>query len=260
MKWKIWILVGLVLVLAIGYGVISRNFLGSDEEDTLVVFAAASIAYVLEDARDPIEAATGVRLVIVEAASSTLAHQIGEGAPAEVFISVDKVWLDYLKDSGYFDGASVEIARNRLVWASPKTIATIVDGRIKVLILSVDEFDPEIITGDPEYVPLGKYAKEYLVTIGAWNENNIIPTQNARSALILLETEAAQRGIIYRTDALSSDKVVFAKEIPEESHSPIIYWAVVVEQSDSEKIKNFMNFLQSEDFKTILTSKGFEVN
>lgn len=236
------------------------NYAPNDEEKTLVVFAAASIAYVLEEARDPIETATDARLVIVEAASSTLARQIGEGAPADVFISVDKTWLDYLKKSGHFDGTPVEVARNRLVWASPKTIAKVADGRINTLVLSVGEIDPRIITGDPEYVPLGKYAKEYLVTIGAWNENNIIPTQNARSALVLLETEAAQRGIIYRTDALSSDKVVFAKEIPEESHSPIIYWAAVVEQSDLEAIKKFMNFLQSEDFKTILEAKGFEVN
>jgi len=231
-----------------------------DGKDGLIVFAASSIAYVLEDARSEIEDAVGTRLVIVAAASSTLARQIEQGAPADIFITADQVWLDYLKGAGHFEGGPLVLARNRLVWASPKTIATMVDGRMKVLVLSVDEFDPKFITGDPEYVPLGKYAKEHLINTEAWVEDWIIPAQNARTALALLETGIAQRGIIYRTDALSSDKVVVAREIPEETHTPILYWAVAVKQSELMATENLLNFLQSEPFKTILKARGFEVD
>ncbi len=241
----------------------------------LVVFTASSMAYVLEMARDPIEKAAGARLVIVEAASSTLARQIAEGAPADVFISADKTWLDYLKKGGHFDGAPVEIARNRLVWTlsfSKEQIETIKKtvtefrkelGEEGGLVIQDNSSEPGMfITGDPEYVPLGQYAKEALSSAGLWEKykDEIVPAENARKAVFLMEMQPSARGILYRTDALSSKNIIIIDEIPEEFHSPIIYWAVVVRQTNPAAIKKFMIFLQSEAFKTILEEKGFEVN
>ncbi|MEE8258567.1 MAG: molybdate ABC transporter substrate-binding protein [Sphingomonadales bacterium] len=229
-------------------------------KDDLIVFAASSMAYIFEDARADIEKATGVKLVIVEAASSTLARQIAEGAPADVFISADVVWLDYLAESGHFEARPIFFARNRLVlvffdgfcnikWAIHPTAPNYIAA------CSINE---RLATGDPQTVPLGKYAVES-IDFYKW-DFPIAPAANARAALALVETGALKGGILFRTDAMSSRMEFQIYEIPAESHTPIIYWAAAVKQSNAEVTENFLNFLQSETFKTILKERGFEVD
>ncbi|MCH7630417.1 MAG: molybdate ABC transporter substrate-binding protein [Proteobacteria bacterium] len=224
-----------------------------ERENQLTVFAASSFAWVLHEQEEFIEGKTGLDIIIVEAASSTLARQIARSAPADVFITADAVWLDYLAEGGYYEGDPVKIARNRLVWA------TALHYYLKAKV--IEPMGP-IITGDPAYVPLGKYALEAMENIGFPEKirQEIIPATSARDALRILETGNIDIGIIYKTDALSSEIMTIFSEIPEESHSPILYWAVAVKQSNSGKTKKFLDFLKSEDFKTILQSKGFEVN
>lgn len=233
-----------------------------ERENQLTVFAASSFAWVLHEQEEFIEGKTGLDIIIVEAASSTLARQITQGAPADVFITADKVWLDYLAEGGHYEAEPVEIARNRLVWAA--------DNHFLPDCPDEDLSPPRkfcndigsVVTGDPDYVPLGKYALETFTKFGIEEAfyGRLIPASSARTALIMLENGAAQMGILYRTDALSSENIMILTEIPEESHSPILYWAVAVKQSNSGKTKKFLDFLKSEDFKTILQGKGFEVN
>ena len=107
-------------------------------------------------------------------------------------------------------------------------------------------------------VPLGKYAAES-IEFYKW-DIPIDPAANARAALALVETGAVKGGILFRTDAMSSKIEFQIYQIPENSHSPILYWAVAVKQSNAKVKENFLNFLQSETFKTILKERGFEVD
>lgn len=263
---------GLLVLLA----VFLMDGLGDKErENQLTVFAASSFAWVLHEQEEFIEGKTGLDIVIVEAASSTLARQIARGAPADVFIAADAVWLNYLAEGGHYEAEPVEIARNRLVW-----VRTFSSEQIEEIRKTIEKFKNEsgekgivsvqgdwgqasvFITGDPDYVPLGQYAKEALINMGMWesHQNRLIPAKNSRQAVFLIETQAPAEGVIYLTDALASENIMVFNEIPQDSHTPIVYWAVAVKQSNSGKTKKFLDFLKSEDFKTILQSKGFEVN
>lgn len=217
---------------------------------TLIVYTASSFAYVLNETKDLIEKETGVPIVISEAASSTLARQIETGAPVDIFVTADLSWLQYLQQKDLVEAEPVEIAINRLVYAAPK-------GQ-DFLHLEIGPF----VTGDPAYVPLGKYAKEALIALGTWQqlEPDLISGVSARDALRILEARAALFGILYRTDVLSSEHVYIVEEIPENLHSPIIYWVVSLKDSNGDATENFINFLKSETFRTILRDKGFAVN
>ena len=261
---KSWGIFAGALVIA---GFLFWNFVKGGNEmqqdygkDDLIVFAASSMAYVLEDARADIEKATGVKLVIVEAASSTLARQIQQDAPADVFISADAVWLDHLKVGGHFEAKPISFARNRLVlvfFDGSCSIQWVIHPTAPNYIAACS-INERLATGDPQTVPLGKYAAES-IEFYKW-DFPIAPTPNARAALALVETEAVKGGILYRTDAMSSKIEFQIYEIPENSHSPILYWAAAVKQSNAEVKENFLNFLQSETFKTILKERGFEVD
>jgi molybdate transport system substrate-binding protein len=228
----------------------------------LTIFAASSFAWVLHENEALIEEATGLKIVIVEAASSTLARQIAGGAPADVFITADKAWLNYLAENGHYEGDPVELARNRLVWAADKNHNPNCPEEKPRLPRHFCNDIPTVVTGDPEYVPLGKFTMEFFKEIRLEDvyRKQMVPASSARIALRMLENHAAEIGILYRTDALSSESIKIIAEVPEESHSPIIYWAVAVKQSNRDATKNFLDFLKSEDFKTILQDKGFEVN
>ena len=213
--------------------------------------------------------------VVLTAVIYLLARQIARGAPADVFIAADAVWLNYLAEGGHYEAEPVEIARNRLVW-----VRTFSSEQIEEIRKTIEKFKNEsgekgivsvqgdwgqasvFITGDPDYVPLGQYAKEALINMGMWesHQNRLIPAKNSRQAVFLIETQAPAEGVIYLTDALASENIMVFNEIPQDSHTPIVYWAVAVKQSNSGKTKKFLDFLKSEDFKTILQSKGFEVN
>ena len=234
-----------------------------ERENQLTVFAASSFAWVLHDNETLIEDGTGLDIIIVEAASSTLARQIARGAPADVFITADQVWLDYLAEGGHYEAEPAEIARNRLV--------LVLTNEVYESCLTLFEYWPnaedylescpfneKLVSGDPKYVPLGKYAQEVIKTYG-W-DNPIVPAPNARAALVMFEKQAVNGAILYKTDALSLPNRFLYNEILEDSHTPIVYWAVAVKQSNSGKTKKFLDFLKSEDFKTILQGKGFEVN
>lgn len=261
MKFKI----GIILFLLVFLGALYAFMAGEEfrPKNAVTVFSASSFAYVLHEEEAAIEAATGLDLTIVEAASSTLARQIEEGAPADVFITADKVWLDYLRDAGHFEGIQVKIAGNSLSLVF--TLETYNDFcNVQFFapptapeVLTACPFEGKVSTGDPEFVPLGKYAKEalefYEIVL------DLVPTANASAALALFETGATGGAILYTTEIRDLDKNITAYPFPKESHQPILYFAAPLKQSNSTATENFLDFLNSEAFKTILKARGFEV-
>ena len=232
-------------------------------DDQLNVFAASSFAWVLRENADLIEQETGLKLVIVEAASSTLARQISEGAPGDIFITADAVWLDYLVESG-LESKPVELARNTIVMVFSGDGEAFLNEFIDASLEEKEQLGKsyKFITGDPAYVPLGKYVRQALEKKGFWEDakESLIPALDARIAIKMLEEGLAPFGYVYKTDALFSEQIIIIEEIPENSHSPIIYWAVALKDSNEVATENFFNFLKSEAFRTILQDNGFETN
>jgi len=263
MKRKFTIPVALAVFAAIAAILLARQPAPRQTENVLTVFAASSLAWVLRKNEDFIEQTTGADLVIVEAASSTLARQITQGAPADIFITADRVWLDYLTERGLFEGAPFEVARNRLVFAlSPQAadycgVVFFAPPNADHL-LGVCPFQGKVATGDFTYVPLGMYAREAIDHFG-W-DLRLVLSQDARAALTLVENGAASAGLLYRTDGLAANSGLVLYDVPEDSHSPILYWGAALKQSNPDATKKFFDFLNSEDFKTILQDTGFEVN
>jgi molybdate transport system substrate-binding protein len=199
------------------------------ESNAVLVFAASSLAHVLDKLAQH-WAGGSPALRFSFAASSTLARQIEQGAPAHLFICADEAWLDYLEQRNLIDSASRRVvATNRLVVVQPGQRAALappesVDALRLALNLDVAGA-PRIVTGDPAHVPLGRYARAALTQLGLWQQASarLVHADNARSALAFVESGEATAGIVYASDALLSTKVRVAARFPAHSHAPIRY-------------------------------------
>jgi molybdate transport system substrate-binding protein len=260
MKLKLVIFLFLLAFMAALYAYM--EFRETQARPKLVVFAASSLAYVFKEEQKTIEGATGLNLVIVEAASSTLARQIAKGAPADIFITADETWLKDLQNRSSLLGPGIEIARNGLVLVFPfKDFSKFC--RVQFFaapsapdLLAACPYSGKVATGDSAFVPLGKYAAEAL------DRNNLsldlIPAADARSALGLFVTGAAGAAILYATDARGFGEGYTSFPFPESSHQPILYFAAALNRSTPAETDKFLAFLKSEAFKTILKARGFE--
>lgn len=225
------------------------------------VFAAASMKTAL-DAVDAIwTAETGHSVTVSYASSSALAKQIEQGAPADVFVSADIPWMDYLDKKGLIDPATrTNLLGNALVLIAPAgttetiTIAPGVDLAGKI-------GDGRIATGDVASVPVGKYAKAALEKLGLWESvgPKIAGAENVRTALALVARGEAKYGIVYATDAKSEPKVTVIGTFPSDSHPPIIYPVAATKESSNPRTAAYLAFLKSDEAGKIFADQGFTV-
>ncbi len=191
----------------------------------VLVFAAASLKTALDAIAAQWRAETGKRATISYAASSTLAKQIENGAPAELFISADRDWMDYLQKRKLIDPETrVDLLGNRLVLIAPADSAvrvTIAPGFPLARLLG----DGHLAMADPRAVPAGIYAKAALMKLGAWPAIafRIAAAENVRAALLLVARGEAPLGIVYQTDAAAEPAVRVVGIFPADSHPPIVY-------------------------------------
>ena len=248
-----------------GYFVALAILLGSNhapalaQEKRLTVFAAASMKNALDDISAAYTAKSGVRIVASYAASSALAKQIEEGAPADIFASADTDWMDYTIGKKTINEPSrVNLLGNSLVLIAPK------DSRLdKVAIgpafdLSKLVGDGKIATGDVKSVPAGKYAKAALEKLGAWQaaEPKFAMTENVRAALALVALGEAPLGIVYSTDAKVEPGVKIVGIFPADSHPAIIY-PVAATATAKPEAAGYLAFLRSSAARTIFEKYGF---
>jgi molybdate transport system substrate-binding protein len=229
-------------------------------EEKLIVFAAASLTNALSEVDAQYEKATGVRVVHSFAASSVLAKQIENGAPADVFISADLKWMDYLQDKSMINKVTRRnLLGNTLVLIAPKGKAFEV--RFDKGFDISKAFDGRLCTGDMESVPVGIYAKEALANLGWWKniKSRIVGTQDVRGALAFVERGECLAGIVYETDAKISIKVDLLGAFPEVSHSPVVY-PIAVTANAKDNVKAYLNYLQSQDSLNIFKRYGFNIN
>jgi molybdate transport system substrate-binding protein len=206
---------------------------GAPADETLLVFAAASLKTALEE----VQAACGHGFRTSYAASSALARQIEAGAPADLFISADQEWMDYLESRKLI---RVETRRdllgNGLVLIAPVGHApTLVIGPGFELTAALGR-GGRLAVADPNVVPAGKYAKAALTALGAWDgvSGRLAPAENVRAALLLVSRGEAPLGIVYRTDAAADPGVVIVGAFPDDSHPPIVYPAAVVRRAETD--------------------------
>ena len=234
----------------------------SAESASLKVFAAASTTNAVTDICDLFAREKGVRPQISFAASSTLAKQIENGAPADIYISANIKWMDYLEKFGEIILESRTILlKNRLVFIVPKNSPVDridISPGMNLLPVIGEGF---LSMGDPDHVPAGIYAKDALEKLGIYTlvEKKIARCSTVRSALAMVERGEAQLGAVYSTDAALTDKVKIAGMFPENTHRPIIYPAAIVKGHDSDASRQFMHFLKSAEAETIFKTYGFIV-
>ena len=229
--------------------------------ETVTVFAAASLKDALDENVRAYQAASGDKIVVSYGASSALAKQIESGAPADLFISADLDWMDYLERRRLI---RVETKRNllgnRLVLiaaADSRTSVKIEPGFPLARILG----DGRLAMANPDAVPAGKYGKASLEALGVWKDAapKVAAVENVRSALVLVSRGEAPLGIVYRTDAAVEPKVRIVAEFPENSHPPIIYPAAVT-ATGKTATQAFLESLSNRAARAVFSKYGFQTS
>ncbi|MFT3810588.1 MAG: molybdate ABC transporter substrate-binding protein [Micropepsaceae bacterium] len=226
--------------------------------DGPIVFAAASLKGPLDEAAEAFRAGTGTAIVIAYAGSNALAKQIEEGAPAEVFISADTDWMDYLAGKSLIaDDTRSDLLTNELALIAPAESAaslTIGEG----FDLAGAAGDGRIAVADPDAVPAGRYARQALTALKVWEavEPKLARTENVRAALALVARGEAAFGIVYVTDAAAEPKVRTVGVFPAALHDTIVYPAALTRTASPEAAA-FLAFLKGDAASAIFAKAGF---
>lgn len=228
----------------------------------VTVYAAASMTNALQDIAASYKKAEPTEDVVFSfASSSTLAKQIEQGAPANIFISANTKWMQYLSEKGLTIKLSEKVlVGNSLVMIAPSSAkensVDIVKGewvnQLKDTYLSV---------GDPDHVPAGIYAKEALTKLNLWDKvsEKLARAKDVRGALALVERAEVPYGIVYNTDAKVTDKVKIMGEFPAGSYEAVEYPAAIMKDHDNKESQAFFSYLQSSEAKKVFEKYGFTV-
>jgi molybdate transport system substrate-binding protein len=224
-----------------------------------LVLAAASLQESLNAAADAWAKAGHERPTLSFAASSALARQIAAGAPADLFVSADVPWMDYVEQRKLTaPGTRIALLTNQLVLIAPAGDTKPMPIR-KGFPLAIALGRERLAMADPDAVPAGLYGREALTKLGVWPSvaPKVARAENVRAALALVESGEVPYGIVYLTDAMASDKVKVVGTFPEDSHAPIVYPAAVLATAKSADAAPFLRFLASRPAKAIFARYGF---
>jgi molybdate transport system substrate-binding protein len=229
------------------------------EKPPLLILAAASLTNVLGELAPAFEQACGCRVRLSFAASSVLARQIEGGGQADVFVSADQEWMDYLQARDLIDGSSRRnLASNRLVLIAPA------DSTLQLAITPSFRIGQalgargRLATGDPDTVPAGRYAKAALMALGTWDavKARLVRADNVRSAMMFVARGEAPLGIVYATDAMVDSKVRVVDTFPAGTHPPITYPAAAIKGAGDEA-HAFLEFLAGAEAAAAWKKFGF---
>ncbi|MBX9883058.1 MAG: molybdate ABC transporter substrate-binding protein [Sphingomonas sp.] len=249
------LILGLLAWLALAAPVVA-----APADDPPLVLAAASLQEVLNDAADRWAAAGHARPVLSFAASSALARQAASGARADLFVSADSDWMDWLARRGAIEPESrATLAGNMLVLIAPRAnrdrLAIGQTGALAALVGG-----GPLAIADPSGVPAGRYAQQALESLGAWRavERGVVRAENVRAALALVERGAARFGIVYATDARASRAVRVLATFPPGSHAPIFY-PVARLKGARASAEGFRRYLLSAEGRALFRARGFSL-
>ncbi len=227
--------------------------------DQLIVFAASSLKNILDEIAFMFRSETGAGVAVSVAGSGQLAKQIEAGAPADVFISADEIWMSWLAERGLIKaGTRRDIASNALVLIAPQSSALVLEPRAGFG-LKDTLGDGKLAMGAPDTVPAGRYAKQALTKLGVWDSvsASIAATENVRAALLLVSRGEALLGIVFASDAKSDPSVRVVGQFPADSHDRILYPAAVTSASAHPLAEAFVTFLASGKARDVMSRAGF---
>ncbi|QIC16876.1 molybdate ABC transporter substrate-binding protein [Providencia vermicola] len=228
--------------------------------EKITVFAAASLTNAMNEISEQFQKESKVEVVSSYASSSTLARQIEQGAPANLFISADQQWMDYAIDKQLMvENTRYTLLDNELVLIAPK------DSKIEKVDINKQTDWKKLLdggrlaVGDPDHVPVGIYAKEALNYLGAWDTVNpmLARTNNVRSGMALVERDEAPLGIVYGSDAVASQKVKVVGIFPADSHKPVEYPMAIVKDQDNKATRDFYEYLKTPAASEVFKRYGF---
>ncbi len=225
---------------------------------TIIVFAAASLTNVLQEVGDGFTKDSSIPVKFSFAASSTLARQIENGAPADVFFSADLEWMDYLQTRKLIQVATRhDVLGNHLVLVAPVTSKITLRIAPNFLLLAAVG-NSRLAIGDPDGVPAGRYAHEALTKLGVWNAvaDRLARADSVRSALVLVDRGEAPLGIVYQTDALIDKNVRVVDVFPDNTHLPITYPIALANGAKADAAE-FLSYVQSPAADIIFKRYGF---
>ena len=225
---------------------------------TVTVFAAASLTDSLKAVAAAYQSGTGAKIVLSFGASSTLARQIDQGAQADIFLSADSDWMDFLQKNGRIAaGTRKDLLGNQLV-----LIAASDAGPVPRIAPHFDLAGAlgarKLALADPASVPAGKYGKAALTALGVWDSvaDKVAPAENVRVALEYVARGEAPFGIVYATDARIAPSIRVAGVFPQDSHAPIVYPAALTTDA-GVAARAFLAFLSGPQARAIFEKAGF---
>jgi molybdate transport system substrate-binding protein len=228
----------------------------------LTVFAAASLTDAMKDVSAQWAQAGHQPLRLSFGSSSTLARQIEQGAPANLFASADEKWMDYLADKKLIvPETRKDLLGNDLVLVVPADKPQHVNIGPAFNLVGMLGPNGRVATGDPAHVPVGIYAEQALKKLGIWDAvaPHLASTADVRAALLLVERGEAPAGIVYATDAAASKAVMIAGIFPADSHDPVSYPFAVTKSGDTPDARALMTFLAGPQARAIFVKRGFKV-
>lgn len=251
-KWSRWLGAAAISLSVSGHAVAAQN---------VTVFAAASLTNALQDIVSQYEKNKHeIKIVTSYASSSTLARQIEQGAPADLFISADQQWMNYAAQKNSIeDDSRYTLLGNDLVLIAPA------DAQAKAVTIDKNTHwksllkGQRIATGDPDHVPAGIYAKEALQNLGAWDTLSPVMARanNVRAALALVERNETPYGIVYGSDAVASHNVTVVGHFPANSHKPVEYPMAIVKDHRHPAVSAFYDYLKGPEAAAIFKKYGF---
>ncbi len=229
--------------------------------ENLMVFAAGSLTDVIDTLAADFQHSTGEEVTVSFASSSTLARQIEQGAPADVFISAAPDWMDYLEQRDYVEpGSRFNLLTNRLVLIAPQTSKV----QLKIAAnfpLAERLGDERLAMGDPDHVPAGIYGRTALENLAVWTQvaPQVARSDTVRIALALVARGEAPLGIVYQSDTVVEPEVRIVDTFPASSHPPIVYPAAGIAGRNHPAAEKWLVFLRSDAAKAVFERYGFAV-
>jgi molybdate transport system substrate-binding protein len=247
-----------LLLILVGLGLLLP--VSSAWAESLTVFAAASLTEAMRAIDQAWTAQGHPRLLFSFAASSTLARQLDQGAPANIFASADEEWMDWaVKRKLIVEKSIRDVLTNKLVLVVPKDQARQIDIKPGFDLAALLGPSGRLAVGDPAHVPAGRYAQQALTKLGIWDavKNRLAPADSVRSALLLVERGEVPAGIVYLTDAMVSSHVAVAGTFPADSHERIAYPFAVTRHGDTPAARALMDFIIGREGLKIFERFGF---
>ena len=231
----------------------------SAEDKEVTVFAAASLTNAMQELGKAYTDKTGVKVTFSFASSSAIAKQIESGAPADMFMSADTEWMDYLQQRGLIEVATrKDILSNRLVLIAPASSTIQLKIAPGFALAQALGKDGRLSTGDPDFVPVGRYARSALSNLGIWNDvaDRLLRADNVRSAMAFVSRGEAPLGIVYLSDVGVDKKVRIVDTFPTSSHLPIVYPAALVKGARAGT-QEFYAFILTPESRAVFEKYGF---